>query len=344
MTLSERTPVPTEPVQPVEDFDLRPFLDFIAAGLAGGANVVMQLSWPEVGHGVLESTWERGALTQHPFKRARTTFTYLAVSLLGTDEDHKAFRKEVNRQHAKVFSQPGEKVEYKALDPRLQTWVAACLYYGTIDMITRMHGPLPDAEADALYAHCARFGTTLQMPADAWPADRAAFDDYWEQSLAEVDIDPDMAAYLMHLTRLKNFPAPLRLMAPFLVFVTTGFLPQQFRTALGLTWSARKERRFDRLMRTVGWVERRLPRTLAIFPFNLWLTDMRLRRRFGRPHLEGPHGKQPHRQGQARHHPPSPAPGWRASAVAGSARPRGVRADCAARSGPSPRRGRRAGR
>ena len=42
--------------------------------------------------------------------------------------------------------------------------------------------------------------------------------------------------------------------------------------------------------------------------------------------------------------PAAIAPGWRASAVAGSARPRAVHADCAARSGPSPRRGRCAGR
>ena len=35
--------------------------------------------------------------------------------------------------------------------------------------------------------------------------------------------------------------------------------------------------------RTLGAVERRLPRVLRIFPFNLWLGDMRLRRRLRRP-------------------------------------------------------------
>lgn len=264
-------------------FDMRDHVSGIGAHLAGPANVIMQLSWPGVGHGVMNSRVESGSAMKRPFKRGRTTFTYLAVALLGSDDERAAFRKEVNRQHAQVYSRPGEKVAYKAMDPRLQTWVAACLYYGTIDMVERMHGPLPAAEADALYAHCARFGTTLQMPADAWPADRAAFEAYWEESLAEVDIDPDVAEYLMQLTTLQNFPRPFRLLAPFLVFVTTGFLPPVFREAMGLSWSKRQQRRFDRMLRALGALESRLPALLRVFPFNLWLTDMRLRRRFRRP-------------------------------------------------------------
>lgn len=264
-------------------FDMRDHVSGIGAHLAGPANVIMQLSWQGVGHGVMNSRVESGSAMKRPFKRGRTTFTYLAVALLGSDDERAAFRKEVNRQHAQVYSRPGEKVAYKAMDPRLQTWVAACLYYGTIDMVERMHGPLPAAEADALYAHCARFGTTLQMPADAWPADRAAFEVYWEESLAEVDIDPDVAEYLMQLTTLQNFPRPFRLLAPFLVFVTTGFLPPVFREAMGLSWSKRQQRRFDRMLRALGALESRLPAVLRVFPFNLWLTDMRLRRRFRRP-------------------------------------------------------------
>ncbi|HWJ67247.1 MAG TPA: oxygenase MpaB family protein [Nocardioides sp.] len=269
---------------PVPDgFDMRDHVSGIGAHLAGPANVIMQLSWPGVGYGVMNSRVHDGSAMKRPFKRGRTTFTYLAVALLGSEADRTAFRKEVNRQHAQVRSRPGEKVEYDAMDPRLQTWVAACLYYGTADMIERMHGPLPADEADALYAHCARFGTSLQMPAEAWPADRAAFDRYWEESLAEVDIDPAVAAYLLRLTTLQNFPRPFRPLAPFLVFVTTGFLPPPFRDAMGLAWGPRQERRFARMMRATGALERRLPRVLRSFPFNLWLADMRLRRRLRRP-------------------------------------------------------------
>ncbi len=264
-------------------FDMRDHVSGMGAHLAGPANVILQLSWPGVGYGVMNSRVHDGSAVKRPFKRGRTTFTYLAVALLGGETDRTAFRKAVNQQHAQVYSRPGEEVEYRAMDPRLQTWVAACLYYGTADMIEKMHGPLPSRQADALYAHCARFGTTLQMPPDAWPADRAAFDRYWEESMAEVRIDPAVRAYLLELTTLRNFPRPLQALAPFVVFVTTGFLPPEFREAMGLPWSPRQQRRFERLMRRVGAVERRLPRALRIFPFNLWLADTRLRRRLGRP-------------------------------------------------------------
>jgi uncharacterized protein (DUF2236 family) len=267
-----------------EDFDIRDHISGIGANLAGPANVIMQLSWPGVGYGVMNSRVHSGSAMKHPFKRGRTTFTYLAVALLGSEDDRAAYRKEVNRQHAQVYSRPGEKVQYRAMDPRLQTWVAACLYYGTVDLLERMHGPLPEAEADALYAHCARFGTSLQMPAEAWPADRAAFDRYWEESMAEVDIDADVADFLMQLTTLQNFPRPVqRLLGPFLLFVTIGFLPPAFREAMSLPWNDRKQRRFDRLLRRLGALERRLPRVLRIFPFNFYLLDMRLRRRLGLP-------------------------------------------------------------
>ena len=46
-------------------------MDFWAFA-AGPANVIMQLSWPPVGHGVVESKVDSGNLLKHPWKRART--------------------------------------------------------------------------------------------------------------------------------------------------------------------------------------------------------------------------------------------------------------------------------
>ena len=48
--------------------------------LAGPANVIMQLARPGVGYGVMESRVESGRADRHPIKRARTTFTYIAVA------------------------------------------------------------------------------------------------------------------------------------------------------------------------------------------------------------------------------------------------------------------------
>jgi uncharacterized protein (DUF2236 family) len=266
-----------------EGFHMHQYFSSLGARLAGAANFTMQLAWPGVGYGVMNSRVHDGSAMKHPIKRSRTTFTYLAVSMLGTDDDRAAFRKAVNGQHAQVVSTPEEPVRYHAMDPRLQTWVAACLYYGTVDMLEKFHGPLDDSTADALYAHGARFGTTLQMPVEAWPADRAAFQEYWESSLAEVRIDPPVREYLMKLIRLENMPWWLRgpWGARFNVFVTTGFLPPPFREAMQLTWSDADQAKFDRLMLWCGRLDRLTPGFVRAFPFYLLLFDMRMRRRLG---------------------------------------------------------------
>lgn len=264
-------------------FRMERHLTFLGARLAGPANFTMQLAWPGVGYGVMNSRVHDGSAMKHPIKRSRTTFTYIAVAMLGTDDDRAAYRRAVNRQHAQVVSGPDEPVTYRAMDPRLQTWVAACLYYGTLDVVEKLHGPLDDATADALYAHCARFGTTLQMPANDWPANRAAFDAYWEASLDEVSIDPPVREHLMKLIRLDNLPFPLRVLRASNVFVTKGFLPPEFRAAMQFEWTDRDQRRFDRLLARWGLLDRMTPAALRALPFRILLWDMRARRRLGLP-------------------------------------------------------------
>lgn len=264
-------------------FDMTRYLSGLGANLAGQANVIMQLARPAVGYGVMNSRVLDGAYTEHPLKRTRTTFTYIAVAMLGTDEDRTAYRRAVTGQHAQVVSRDDEPVSYRAMDPQLQLWVAACLYYGTADLVERLRGPLEESEKDALYAHCARFGTTLQVPREAWPVDRAAFDRYWEESLDEVHVDAAVREYLVGLTTATMLPRPVaRVLAPFNVFMTCGFLPERFRTEMGLPWTEADQRRFDRVVRRLGLLERRLPVPARIFPFNLLLVDTRVRRRRGR--------------------------------------------------------------
>jgi uncharacterized protein (DUF2236 family) len=121
----------------------------------------------------------------------------------------------------------------------------------------------------------------LQMPADAWPADRAAFDDYWEASLAEVSVDEPVREYLMNLIRLDNMPLLLRGGRRFNEFVTAGFLPPRFRDEMGFSWSPAQEAKFDRILRRWGRIERMLPRAARSFPFRMLLWDLRMRRRLG---------------------------------------------------------------
>ncbi|MGZ4525438.1 MAG: oxygenase MpaB family protein [Mycobacterium sp.] len=256
--------------------------------LAGPANVVMQLARPGVGYGVMESRVESGRIDLHPVKRARTTFTYLAVAMRGSDTQKAAFRRAVNRAHAQVYSTSESPVQYNAFDVDLQLWVAACLYKGGVDVYRTFIGELDDEDADRHYRDGMALATTLQVPAEAWPADRAAFDRYWQESLAKVHIDDAVRGYLYPIAASRvpglMLPGPLQRLADnFALLITTGFLPQRFRDEMRLPWDAARQRRFDRLMAVLRTANRMLPPFVRQFPFNVLLWDVDRRIRTGRP-------------------------------------------------------------
>lgn len=255
--------------------------------LAGPANVIMELSRPGVGHGVAESRVESGRIDRHPIKRARTTFTYIAVANAGTDTQKAAFRRAVNRAHAQVYSTPDSPVSYNAFDPELQLWVAACIFKGGIDVYRLFVGELDDEEADRLYREGMSIGTTLQVPLEMWPADRAAFDKYWQESLEKVHIDDTVREFLypIAVARIKGVPLPDWVRAPLegvALLITTGFLPQRFRDEMRLPWDEAKQRQFDGLMSVIGAVNGLMPKVVREFPFNLMLWDLDRRIRTGK--------------------------------------------------------------
>ncbi|MCL2581187.1 MAG: oxygenase MpaB family protein [Streptosporangiales bacterium] len=256
----------------------------VGAGLlAAAANIIMQLSWPEVGYGVFESTVDSGNVFRHPLKRNRTTLTYIAVAALGTEEERKTYRTWVNKSHRQVRSTESSPVKYNAFDPELQLWVAACLYMGFED-IFRLLGGLDEAARDEVYQSSATLGTTLQVRPDMWPADRAAFAEYWEKGLDRVHIDDSIRGYLTRLSRVEFLPAVVhRPLGRWTQWLTAGFLPPRFRDEMRFEWSDRDQRRFERLLRAIGAVAFRLPGPLRRCPFNYYLWNLRARIRLNLP-------------------------------------------------------------
>ncbi|HKP43961.1 oxygenase MpaB family protein [Mycobacterium sp.] len=256
--------------------------------LAGPANVIMQLAQPGVGYGVLESRVESGRVDRHPIKRARTTFTYLAVATNGTDQQKAAFRRAVNRAHAQVYSTDESPVKYHAFDKDLQLWVGACLYKGAVDVYRTFVGEMDEESAERHYREGMALGTTLQVPEDMWPADRAAFDRYWQDAVDKVHIDDTVREYLYPIAASRvrgvTLPGPLqRWSEAAALLITTGFLPQRFREEMRLPWDAAKQRRFDRLIAVLRTVNHLMPRFIRQFPFNVLLKDLDRRIRAGRP-------------------------------------------------------------
>jgi uncharacterized protein (DUF2236 family) len=185
----------------------------------------------------------------------------------------------VNRAHAQVYSTPASPVQYNAFDVDLQLWVAACLYKGSVDIHRIFIGELDGEDADRHYREGMTLATTLQVPPEMWPADRAAFDRYWQESLAKVHIDEAVRNYLYPIAVARvpgvALPRPLqRLSDNFALLITTGVLPQRFRDEMRLVWDAAKQRRFDRLMTVLRTLNRMMPPFVRRFPFNVLLQDV----------------------------------------------------------------------
>jgi uncharacterized protein (DUF2236 family) len=278
---------PTAPQPGATDAALerrRRYMSGPAALLGGPANVIMQLGLPPVGRGVLESPVTNSRFDVNPRKRGKTTLTYLAVAMLGTDEDRDAYRAAVDTAHRQVRSTANSPVRYNAFDPRLQLWVAACLYRGTADSLTFLYGGVDAEYADDLYTESARFGTTLQVRPDMWPADRTAFQEYWDSTLSEISFDDEVRHYLLEqVVGLGPYSRIQRVAFRRINrFFTTGYLPQQFRDALGLDWGPRQQRAFELTMRSIGLVTAVLPLRWRLYPFEGYLNDMRKRREQGK--------------------------------------------------------------
>ncbi len=225
-----------------------------------------------------------GCLFANPTRRARTTLGYIAVAMLGGADERAAYRLATNRSHARVKSEPGDTVPYKAFDPALQKWVAACLYMGAESAYTLQNGPLEGDFADDFYRQGMVFGTTLQMPEDAWPASREAFGEYWDETLDDLVIDDAVRDYLMRIVRLeylgRRIPAWLLRIRRRTV---AGHLPPVFRDLMGMAWSDEDQRALDTSNRRIKAVQKLAPRWLRELPIRRRLRDVRRRLAEGVP-------------------------------------------------------------
>ncbi|MCW1824430.1 hypothetical protein A5731_00830 [Mycolicibacterium conceptionense] len=247
------------------------------------ANVIMQLANPAVGYGVARSKVEDGRLDRHPIKRARTTASYLAVAVLGNAEDRRRYRQAVNRQHAQVRSDGDSPVEYNAMDPELQLWVAACLYFGWEDIYQRVHGPLTGAEREKFYQQGKVCGTTLQMPAEMWPPDRDAFTRYWDTQVGTIQISDEVREFLLDIANFGYaHPVIQKRFGPVKYRRTIGYLPPAFREAMRVPWTAQDQQWFDEYVGRCVAGERKKPLWLSQLGFRVLLWDVRARCRLRR--------------------------------------------------------------
>ena len=243
-----------------------------AAFLVGAPRrFLMEIALQPVGHGVADHS----RALRDPIGRFRNTTAYIYLVAFGTPEERDAVIRMVNRAHRPVRSAPGAEVEYTAFDPQLQLWVAGCMFYGGRDMWQRMFGPMGEAASERLYREFQTYGTSLQVPPELWPPDRAAYDSYVERVLDGIVIDQRVRDYGAALLDPAGHPLATRPVFRLVRFLTVGLLPDELRDAYGFAWSPADRRRFDRLMRAGSRVHRATPRRVRELPKGLLLRASR---------------------------------------------------------------------
>ena len=236
--------------------------------LAGGRSILLQLADPAIGHGVAHHS----DFENRPLDRLAGTLSYAYAVTCGTPEQARAAVRRVNRAHVPVVGpEAGEAPAYNAFSPDLQLWVAATLYDSAVGMHERVFGAFDEATAESLYREYAVLGTSLQVPEALWPRDRAAFAAYWQQRLDGLRTDATTREVARRLLYPRSGPLLLRLAMPLARLVTVGLLPPAVRDLFELSWSPRRQRRFDRMLRLTIRLYPLLPMRVRHWPRDHYL-------------------------------------------------------------------------
>ena len=218
--------------------------------LGGPAAILMQVADPVVARGVARHS----AFAEDPMRRLRHTLGYVYGITLGDESQAGAAGEHVDRAHRGVAG---------ATDPERQLWVAATLYRFGVEVHELLRGPMPDALADEVYAASEGLGTALQVPPGLWPADRAAFERYWMDAVAALEVGDDARAVARDLLQPGRVPLWIRAGLPLGRTLTAGLLPASIRDAYGLP---DRPRAFRRAVRVARLASRLVPRRLRELP------------------------------------------------------------------------------
>lgn len=226
--------------------------------LGGPAAILLQLADPVVARGVAESS----TFALDPLSRLRHTLAFVYAVQLGSPGQRARVVARVDAAHTRV---PG------ARDPGLQLWVAATLAHTGMQVHDLLHAPVSDELADEIHEAWGELGMSLQLPPDAWPADRAAFDRYWDATLPTLNVGDDARKVAAELLAARAAPWWVRLTLPAVREFTAVLLPPAIRAAYGLPDHPRRARAVVRVARVLA---RLTPRRLRELPSRRLLAEL----------------------------------------------------------------------
>lgn len=230
--------------------------------------ILMQVAHPVVGAGVmdhshfLEDRWARISATAASARR----FSGLDGPAAAIDEGQR-----LRGMHAGIKGVDAQGRKYHALNPDAYLWVAATGYWSSAT-IRRVHNAeLDDAQEDALFAEWIDQARVLRIPDRVIPATRADFWEYVKNTISDVLERNPCTDLLIELDRHPlpkhpDFPLPTPFwnvmaipLAALLRLATAGYLPEDLRDRLGITWDSSRARQFGALVTITNGMDKVLP-------------------------------------------------------------------------------------
>ena len=243
--------------------------------LIGPRPAVLQNMLAELGQGVLDHS----TFFADTAERLKRTIPPIFNTVYGSDDDNAGLQVRDFHHHVKgdMPSQYGKAGRYHALDPDTYFWAHATFVEQVLYFADTFVKRLTDAEKEQIYLESKTWYRRYGVSDRPMPANYAEFERYWDRMMDEIVVAHPTAKYGVGYVT-KGFPCPKAVppalwrgiapvFNPVAAFLTTGGLPQRARDILGLPWSDRQERRYQRFAafwrsRPVNWVWDHLPMRL----------------------------------------------------------------------------------
>jgi len=240
------TPSPGSPVW-------RAFNDVRLLSTSGYATL-LQVAHPTVGHGVHQYS----SFTKDPWGRLLRTLDYVHGTIYGGPELAGSIGKRVRELHRTIKGEKPDGERYSAMEPDAFAWVHATLAAAVVQGHEQFIAPMQRHEIEAFWAQWRDVGRLVGVRDRDLPETWPEFEAYFDRVVAtELEWTPAIPEVLATLSAAKPpnvpglHPALWRVLrAPMgrqLHVQTIGLLGDDLRRRLGLAYSRRDARTFDRL-------------------------------------------------------------------------------------------------
>ncbi|MER6663174.1 oxygenase MpaB family protein [Amycolatopsis japonica] len=240
------------------------FGDF-RAGLLAGQVLVLQVAHPVVAAGVRDHS----DYVEDPWTRLMRTAASLSIYIYGGPE---GARYEADRLRAlhRSFTGVDDGRRYSALNPHAYAWVHATLVMVPVDT-QRFYGtPMTRSEVDEYYAQMCDVGRLLGLREQDLPPTWPEFERYYADMIDGFGPNETISTLFETIRTVKKpwrwlpdkrWVRLQRWQHRGQMFVIRATLPPALRDRLGLQWTTRDQRRFDRFRRAVRFLGGLVPVT-----------------------------------------------------------------------------------